>query len=427
MGKNSNVLTAKIQSKFSYYFKSLGGELTAPEVKCVKEMVWGLLKSQTVFINKIAGFLSESIPLKKTCKRLAYHYNKDGFWKKVTHDHLQRVSAKVHHGDYLLFDLSDIQKKYAKMMEGLAFVKDGDGDGSGPGYWLANVIGYNQSGAELVPMYSKLYSFEKGTMSENREIIEAVDMVMGAVKKEVTWVLDRGADRPILIDHFLGKASHFIIRLTKRRKLFYKGEEMSVREISKKVRLKHHAEVEKVKKNKVVKRTYRYGAVKVQYQCQKGKLHDMWLMISKGDGRGYCWCLTNKPFDTEYEAAIETFNGYGHRWKIEEYHRHVKQSYKVESIQVKTFNGLQSVMAILTVAMYFIYREIAALHTKIILEGPLKTIVKNKIRELCNFIYYKISTLIAELLAGATIRQLIPPNYYNPSRQCRMDFQNIHT
>jgi len=45
---------------------------------------------------------------------LAYHNNKEGFWTNVTDAHLYRISAKVYHGDYLLFDLSDIQKKHAK-------------------------------------------------------------------------------------------------------------------------------------------------------------------------------------------------------------------------------------------------------------------------------------------------------------------------
>jgi len=38
--------------------------------------------------------------------------------------------------------------------------------------------------------------------------------------------------------------------------------------------------------------------------------------------------LSNKYFDSEYEAAKEIFNGYGHRWKIEEYHRHIKKAYR---------------------------------------------------------------------------------------------------
>ena len=40
------------------------------------------------------------------------------------------------------------------------------------------------------------------------------------------------------------------------------------------------------------------------------------------------------------------FKGYGFRWKIEEYHRHVKQEYNLEDIQIKTFTGLHSIPGI---------------------------------------------------------------------------------
>ena len=46
------------------------------------------------------------------------------------------------------------------------------------------------------------------------------------------------------------------------------------------------------------------------------------------------------------EVAKWAFKGYGFRWKIEEYHRHVKQEYNLEAIQIKTFTGLQSIPGI---------------------------------------------------------------------------------
>ena len=48
---------------------------------------------------------------------------------------MSSVKGRVQHGDYILFDGSDIQMRYAKMMEGLAYVKDGDKASFGPGYW----------------------------------------------------------------------------------------------------------------------------------------------------------------------------------------------------------------------------------------------------------------------------------------------------
>jgi hypothetical protein len=63
------------------------------------------------------------------------------------------------------------------------------------------------------------------------------------------------------------------------------------------------------------------------------------------------------------------FKGYGLRWKIEEYHRHVKQEYKLEATQMKTFDGLQSVLAILTTAMFMLYKKIKSLHFNLLLDA----------------------------------------------------------
>jgi len=418
MSKNLK-LTTNIQSKLNYYFSSFGFVLTNPEIRCVKQMILGLLKGKSVFVNKVAGFLQESISLKKTCKRLAYHYNKEGFWKKVTEDHLHRVSEKVYHGDWLVLDLSDIQKKYARMMEGLAFVKDGNSDKIGLGYWLVNIIGINAKSENIIPLYNKLFSYECGSVSENKEIMAAIGTVRQIVKKTVTWILDRGADRPVLFGYFIENSLEFIIRLTKKRKLVYKGQKHAVNEISKKVKLNYQVWVTKIKKNRPVKMLYCIGAVQVQYE-HKGQLEKMWLVVTKTDGKGYCWLLTNKVFDSAYEAATQTFEGYGFRWKIEEYHRHIKQQYSLEDIQIKTFNGLQSMLSILMIAMYMLYRELAPLHDRIILEGGIKTMVKNNIRELRNFIYYKIGTLVADLLAGVTFNDLNYKNLHPPENQLQL-------
>jgi len=44
------------------------------------------------------------------------------------------VKGRIQHGNYILFDGSDIQKRYPKMMEGLDYVKDGDKASVGLGY-----------------------------------------------------------------------------------------------------------------------------------------------------------------------------------------------------------------------------------------------------------------------------------------------------
>jgi len=77
-------------------------------------------------------------------------------------------------------------------------------------------------------------------------------------------------------------------------------------------------------------------------------MHDLWLVITKRANGGYCWLLTRSPKESIVEVIKEAFTAYGFRWKIEEYHRHIKECYNLEDIQIKTFKGLQSMLANMT-------------------------------------------------------------------------------
>ncbi|MCF6223089.1 MAG: hypothetical protein L3J34_05105, partial [Flavobacteriaceae bacterium] len=88
----------------------------------------------------------------------------------------------------------------------------------------------------------------------------------------------------------------------------------------------------------------------------------------------------------------------------EEYHRHIKQEYRLEDIQIKTFDGLQSMLAVLTVAMYMVYKKLQSLHISLLLDAGYNYLNKNTVRELTNFIYYKLSKVISILLMPTRIR-----------------------
>lgn len=402
----SKVLTKQVQNKISRYFLKLEEHLSKPEARCVREMVTGMLKTGTVLVNKIATGICDTISLSQTTKRFRNHYNKKGFFMELFRGHISSVKNKVCHGDYILFDGSDIQKKYARMMEGLDYVKDGDKDSIGLGYWLMDVVHFSKDG-EMTPLYNKLYSFDHGAKSENKEVLEAMDEIGAIIDKDVTKIFDRGMDRPICRDFIVANEGNFILRLMKTTKLIYKGEEVAVNKISRKVPLFMKLTATRIQKSKKHQLTYECGAIKVQYKT-KGKVHDLWLVVTKRIGAGYCWLLTRSPKESIVEVVKEAFTAYGFRWKIEEYHRHIKECYNLEDIQVKTFEGLQSMLAILTIAMGIIYSSLSSLHTRLLLESGIKTLNKERMYELCNFIYYKISTIIKVLLANLTPRAFLP-------------------
>jgi hypothetical protein len=371
----SNVLTKQVQNKISRYFLHLENHLSKPESRCVREMTTGILKSGTVLVNKIATGIRDEISLSQTTKRFRNHYNKKIFFQKLFRGHMNSVKGRICHGDYILFDGSDIQKKHAKMMEGLDYVKDGDKASVGLGYWLMDVVHFSKEG-EMTPLLNKLYSFDHGAKSENKEIMEAIEEVDNIIDKNVTKIFDRGMDRPICREFIIAGQGNFNLRLKKTTKLIYKGEETPVNKISRKVPLFMELAATKIKKNK------EYG---------------LWLVVTKRKNGGYCWLLTRSPKENIVDVIKEAFTAYGFRWKIEEYHRHIK-----------TFEGLQSMLAILTIAMSVIYSSLSSLHIKLLLQSGVKTLNKEKLVELHNFIYYKISTIIKVLLANITPRAFLP-------------------
>ncbi len=402
----SKVLTKQVQNKISGYFHKFSNHMTKPESRCIREMTTGILKTGTVLVNKIASGINDNISLSQTTKRFRNHYNKLGFFKKLFRGHMESVKGKIHHGDYILFDGSDIQKKYAKFMDGLDYVKDGDKGSIGLGYWLMDVVHFSKD-HQMTPLINKLYSFDHGAKSENKEVIEAIEEVNSVIDKDVTHIFDRGMDRPICRDHIIIQDNNFILRLNAKTKLIYKGEELPVNKISRKIPLFMELTATKIQKSKKKLLKYECGAMKVKYQV-KSKLYELWLVVTKRKNGGYCWLLTRSPKESIVGVISEAFKAYGFRWKIEEYHRHIKSCYGLEDIQVKTFEGLQSMLAILTIAMSLIYSSISSLHHKLILNSGIKTLNKEKSYELFNFIYYKISTIIKVLMANTTPRAFLP-------------------
>jgi len=405
-------ITARIQSEFKSYFHRLSNHISKPEMRFVEEACHGILTSKSIIITRMATQIHDKIRLKKTQERFRRHYNKKGFWKKLIIGHIQSVKNVFHHGDYILFDLSDIQKKYSKTMEGLTYVYDGSTKETGPGYWLANIVGIRRDGSRLLPLYSKLYSFMKGTVSENKEIKSAIDTVSEYIRKKVIWVIDRGGDRQILIDYLLVLGKYFIIRMNGKGKLEYLGKVKSLKKISRRVRLHYTFTVKKIKKNHSVQARYDVGAVKVHYvHRETGKVYSanpLWLVVTKGHGKGYSWYLVSSEKETSREVCEECFKGYGYRWKIEEYHRHIKDQYDLEDIQIRTFHGLQSMMSVMTVAMYLLYSQIRDLHDRLILDTNIKVLEKYKFMELLGFVYYKITTILQILLMGTRVRTFRP-------------------
>ena len=108
-----------------------------------------------------------------------------------------------------------MKKKYAEKMEYLTTVRDGSEYGEYvDGYWTNQVIASEVDSNEITPLYCSLYSQESPDfISENEEIIKAMDKVGKAVQNRGIWVIDRGGDRDALYESLFKQKRNFIIRL----------------------------------------------------------------------------------------------------------------------------------------------------------------------------------------------------------------------
>lgn len=405
----AKILTKKLQSYIKKTFYKIEN-LSKAEMKSLQQMVLGILITKSIFINQIASALGEDISLRKTTKRLSEQYLKEDYADKILSNHIESVKHRITKDSFLVWDGTDISKEHSNYLQGIEPIYDADKKKTSIGYNVLN-INVVDSKNDIMPLFSRAYSYQMGAKSQNNEIKKATEFVSGIVKTPAMWVLDRGADNDILKRYFIENTEQFIIRLKKTSKIYFKGEEIKVSKLAEKVDFTESRIVVKVKKNKKVPKKYDVAIAEVEYASGKQK-HPLYVMITRNEKGGLAYFLVKSLKKGRLDVLNQAFKGYGYRWSIEEYHRHVKQEYHLEDTQMRKFTGLQSVLAVLTVAMNVIYKELSSLHFNLLLDSGIKLLNKNSIHELTNFIFYKISKIVSRLLTGTKIKFKI--EYDNP-------------
>jgi hypothetical protein len=402
-------LSQQIQVKLHQYCYNFKAGYSKPEIRFIRQMHFGILKSGSVLLSSIGRSLSEKVSHKKTTERLGRHLGREGLWEKVTDSVLKQQRHYIRRCRYLVLDLSDISKRYAKQMEGLGRVHDGSEDEITNGYWLSNVVGVDKKGDLVVPVYSELYSHEMEVTSENQKILNAIERVSNWASDESIWVFDRGGDRGELITPLLSEGKYFIIRQVGNRHLYYRGGKQEERQISRKVELSYRFDVFKRRKNRLVKAVFRCGAVPVKFTEDGKKLY---LVVIREEGKGYCWLLCHLPCNDCKEAVRVAFDGYGHRWKIEEVHRQVKSDYNLESMWLQRYRALKALNAIFWSAVSFLYTRLDSLAKEILFQPLLSLVKHTRLSELFGFIYYKLALGLRMILAGSRMYQELfkPPD-----------------
>lgn len=224
--------------------------------------------------------------------------------------------------------------------------------------------------------------------------------------KDSILVIDRGGDRRVLIDNFIDNGQYFIIRQAGRRDLFLDKERLPLKKAYKKIDLAYKFTCERVKKNRKTTRTFMAGAIKVN--MPKSNLKDqidtpIWLVASRESGKGFSWFLAYLNTDSKEEAIKLTMEGYSKRWKIEEFHRQIKQDFKLEKLAYQKYETIKNIGSILVLLMGFI-GSLEIDFAKMIIKLT-RQIYKNRESDIPKYFYYRLTEAVRIISSEWKIRK----------------------
>jgi hypothetical protein len=413
---NDSKIRSRLKAQLTKFSSELCEGLTKPLAGFVSQVLFGIQSSQDVKLSNISRSLQEKLPLIQTEKRLSRNLKSAELEKELTPQLVRMGSSRIQPNTVLALDLSDVRKEYAQKMENLAMVRDGSTGELHQGYWLCDVTGAEVNGSEIVPLYQKLYSAEaKDFISENAEVLAAVDLIRKHTQGRGIWAIDRGGDRRKLLEPLLDRGERFVIRSTGKRTVIDRRKlQGSVAEVAGRCRLRHRARVIKIQDGKDRAYDLRYGAEPIRLP---GRAEQMWLVVIDGFGEAPLMLLTNLPMEAKDSQSLWWIvQIYLTRWKIEETFRFIKQSYNLEDIRVMKYQRLKNLVILVTAVAYFAATFLGQqMKLRILCEKLM--IISQRFFGIPPFRFYALADGIRRILSQGTFS---PPEMPPPSQQMEL-------
>lgn len=419
LDKQQKQIVEILQEKIYRYLKSFKKELSLPEYKFVCDTVLGILKSKSIIVNRIVMVLDENISIKKTAERLYRNLKNTELIGKLYDKILRKQCRKVSRESVIIIDDSDIIKSCAKKMEGLKIVRDGSKDSCGLGYDIMNIIAVNpeQESYQIVPLSSDLIARDIESDSVSQILEDRLIDITIHTGNKATYLFDRGYDSRNLISFLKDNGNSFIIRSTGRRGLIINSKEQAFKDIVKDVEL--NLQLPDRKSGRLLDCGIKKVSIRVEPHPKKDpEKVELWLVVAqhhvnKKKKKGYFYFFCDFPGQnlSEDEIITKTINSYPLRWKIEEVHKHIKQEYNWEDMQLMSYVGLKNMNLLLLLSMCYLY-SLKEMVVKITDAFP--TIMKytdKKWKEIFNFVYYRLSVVLKTCLTRIRRYNIITYNW----------------
>ena len=411
-------LAPEIQKRISNFTQFLVGEgMKRPKVKFTGAILTAMLKEPHVHLTVLARSLAEKISPKKTWERLNRNLSKEDLCKELIRANVRRNAHKIRDFKYCMIDGSDIQKPEAKQMKGLGRVRDGSKKRKdkkaviGNGYYWLNAVMANEK--EILPVYSDIYSLDmeaENHVSEHTKIHEITDMVH-EIHPDAIFAIDRAGDSGTTMDPLIDKNKNFVIRGQSTRSLRLHIDSSKTTNIKK---------IAERTKTPLSFKSSRNGEM-FSVGMRRVYLGDtpLWLVVSRRQrsADALSWYLTNVQ-GSRNAVMMTTLDAYGLRWRIEEYHRQIKQDYHLEEICLRKYNTIKNMGVIVMLAASFCARLPENLVIKLLILSNL--LPRKRLCDIPSYQYYMVTAAVARAMEFANKRR------YKPLRIRKRDYFQLN-
>lgn len=376
------------------FSKNISKNSHKPDKKFAADMIYGILSSGSCHLTDIVDHLHEKTKKVNAVERLTKHLNK-GVPADQLSAYLKSIKTMTPDNPVIHIDDSDVVKPDGYKFESLGYVRDGSKSTNSKnvytkGYHVTEACVLTKSN-HPVSIFSEIHSSkEKNFTSINSITFRAMER--GAkIFGKATFVMDRGYDDNKMFLKLNELEQDYVIRLTKKRKVFYKNKFIPVTELCSRRKGKVHMKLfYKGKEHDAY-----ISHIKAQITASKNNIN---VVLVYGITEHPMMLVTNKEIKSK-DDVINVAKLYFSRWRIEEYFRHKKQHFNFEDFRVRNLKSINALNFYITLAMTYLARitmksETNAIKYAIInAADPIKTKVA--------FYYYRIAKGISRLLSCA--------------------------
>ena len=389
-----SILDSNVKRGLIRFSERISRGLTRPAFKFVTQMLYGMLSGQSCHLSKIGRALKEKSTLKKTIDRLSRNLSSFGQGAALMDHYVEKVKGVISDKTILIIDGSDITKPCSPKMEHIYQVRDGSTGAIAQGYATLGVTALTPERKMPIGVYTRVYSAaEPDYVSEETEVLKALDFLTRHFKKRNIRVMDRGYDARLYYERLIDQGEAFVIRAKKNRDVLYKGKRVNILSLANRFKGKYSLSYRK--KNGFAA-DCKVSIVPVCLPCRPDVALN--LVICHGIGRIPLLLLTNVKSDDARLPVVIT-KVYLLRWRIEEFYGFKKQQFGFEDFRVRSLGSIRNLDLLVTIAIGWLGMvSEKGDHSRMVME---LIHLSRRIYDTPNFVFYAVADGLFTLAARA--------------------------